>query len=113
VAPRFFLACSFCGSGQRQVGHLIAGPHVYICDRCVIRAHAVIAGQGQTASTHLATIHQVGDAYEAAQCSFCGKRRYQVAGMAAAAPGDNLAVCEECLDLCDEIISEELGEPGG
>ena len=27
--------CSFCGSGQKQVNRLIAGPGVYICDSCV------------------------------------------------------------------------------
>jgi hypothetical protein len=27
--------CSFCGSGQRQVRKLIAGPGVFICDGCV------------------------------------------------------------------------------
>jgi ClpX C4-type zinc finger len=29
------LKCSFCGTGQRQVRKLIAGPGVYICDECV------------------------------------------------------------------------------
>lgn len=28
-------ACSFCGKTQRQVGKLIAGPNVYICDGCI------------------------------------------------------------------------------
>src|SRR3954467_4009277 len=27
--------CSFCGSSQRQVKKLIAGPGVWICDECV------------------------------------------------------------------------------
>jgi len=27
--------CSFCGSSQRQVNKLIAGPGVWICDGCV------------------------------------------------------------------------------
>src|SRR3954451_5937000 len=27
--------CSFCGSSQRQVNKLIAGPGVWICDNCV------------------------------------------------------------------------------
>ena len=49
------------------------------------------------------------------QCSFCGKRRDQVAGLAvsSAQTGRKLpaAICTECLDLCTEIITEELGEP--
>jgi hypothetical protein len=75
------------------------------------RAHTVIAGQAQTASTPIATIRRVSREDQAAQCSFCGKRRYKVAGMAAAAPGDSLAVCDECLELCDEILAEDLDEP--
>jgi len=30
-----FLVCSFCGQNQKQVRKLIAGPDVYICDRCI------------------------------------------------------------------------------
>jgi hypothetical protein len=29
------LACSFCGRGEKEVEKLVAGPRVYICDRCV------------------------------------------------------------------------------
>jgi ATP-dependent protease Clp ATPase subunit len=28
------LACSFCGRGEKDVEKLVAGPRVYICDRC-------------------------------------------------------------------------------
>ena len=29
------LRCSFCGKHQDQVGRLIAGPNVFICNECV------------------------------------------------------------------------------
>ncbi len=29
------LRCSFCNKNQREVGRLIAGPNVFICDECV------------------------------------------------------------------------------
>jgi ATP-dependent protease Clp ATPase subunit len=103
------LSCSFCGSSQKQVKKLIAGPGVYICDGCMRRAQAVIAEPGRTASTPTATIQQVSAATGAEQCSFCGKHRHQVAAMASA--GDE-RICDECLELCDEIVSEELGELG-
>jgi ClpX C4-type zinc finger protein len=32
---RRHLACSFCGKNEDQVEKLVAGPRVYICDRCV------------------------------------------------------------------------------
>ena len=38
------LSCSFCGKGQREVGKLIAGPTVYICDECVELCNGLIAG---------------------------------------------------------------------
>jgi ATP-dependent protease Clp ATPase subunit len=101
-------SCSFCGSSQQQVEHLIAGPHVYICDRCVGRARMVITGQSYTASTPIARMRQVSPEDQAARCSFCGKHRHKVAAMAAGAPGDQLTVCDECLELCDEIISDNL-----
>jgi len=29
--------CSFCGKTQKQVGKLIAGPGVYICNECILK----------------------------------------------------------------------------
>jgi ATP-dependent protease Clp ATPase subunit len=100
-----YLSCSFCGKSQKQVRKLIAGADAYICDGCVSSAHAVIAEPGRTATTPIATIALVNDEPGAAQCGFCGKRRDQVAAMASA--GDR-RICDECLGLCDEILSEEL-----
>lgn len=97
------LSCSFCGNSQKQVGKLITGPDGRICDDCVSLAYGVLAGEGQTASTPIAMIRQVSDEAGTDQCSFCQKRRHQVAAMASA--GDS-RICDECLELCDEIISD-------
>lgn len=40
-------ACSFCGAGASSVGHLIAGPGVWICDGCVRVCHGIIESLGQ------------------------------------------------------------------
>lgn len=98
------LSCSFCGASQKQVGKLIAGPHGKICDGCVRLTHEVTAGLARTASTPIATIRQVGDEAGTDQCSFCEKRRHQVVAMAWA--GDT-RICDECLELCDEILTDE------
>lgn len=78
------LVCSFCGLDQTEVAKLIAGPSVYICDRCIGVAR---------------------DGFEPAErCSFCTKaatEAFPVVGR-----GD-VAICPECLDLCDEIIADE------
>ena len=101
------LSCSFCGQSQKQVKKLIAGPNAYICDCCMRRVHKVLAAPGRTASTPIARIRQVEDEPGSGQCSFCEKPRYRVAVMASA--GTN-RICNECLDLCDEIVGDELAE---
>lgn len=41
------------------------------------------------------------------RCSFCGKSQDQVKRLIA---GPNVYICDECIDLCQEIISEEVEE---
>ena len=38
--------CSFCGKSQAEVGRLIAGPGVHICDQCVGLCHSLITREG-------------------------------------------------------------------
>jgi ATP-dependent Clp protease ATP-binding subunit ClpX len=42
------------------------------------------------------------------KCSFCGKSQKQVKKLIA---GPGFYICDECIDLCNEIIEEELAEP--
>ena len=104
--PGTMLKCSFCGKLQKQVRKLIAGPGVYICNECIEKAERVIA-TGEATATPLSAMTSVGEDMDAlrVKCSFCGKRRHQVSGAAAAA---RLAICTECLALCHEIITEAL-----
>ena len=39
------------------------------------------------------------------RCSFCGKTQDQVKRLIA---GPNVYICDECIELCSEIIEEEL-----
>ena len=41
------------------------------------------------------------------KCSFCGKTQDQVRRLIA---GPNVYICDECVELCDEIIQEEIEE---
>ena len=41
-------------------------------------------------------------------CSFCGKSQRQVKKLIA---GPGVYICDECIDLCNEIIDEELVAP--
>lgn len=38
------LRCSFCRRREAEVAKLVAGPHVYICDRCVAVAAEIMGG---------------------------------------------------------------------
>lgn len=107
------LACTFCGRHQAQVKKLIAGPSVYICDRCIdLVRHVIISAE--PATTPVGEVNAVPEVQARARCSFCGKYRPQIAGMAGiptetpGKPPGIAAICTECLDLCDEIITEEL-----
>jgi hypothetical protein len=98
------LKCSFCGKPQEEVRKLIAGPGVYICDECTDKTDRVIA-TGEPAATPLFAMKSVSEDATRLKCSFCGKHRYQVSGLAVAA---RLAICTECIALCHEIIAEQL-----
>ncbi len=102
--PGDLLKCSFCGKTQQQVRKLIAGPGVYVCDECIEKTGRVI-GTGEVAATPLSAVKSVDEDAVTAKCSFCGKRRNQVSGLAAAA---GVMICTECLALCGEIIAEDL-----
>jgi len=42
-------------------------------------------------------------------CSFCGKSQKQVKKLIA---GPVVSICDECVDLCNEIVAEEWYGPG-
>ena len=48
-----------------------------------------------------------GESGELLKCSFCGKSQKQVKKLIA---GPGVYICDECIDLCNEIIEEELTE---
>ncbi len=48
-----------------------------------------------------------GDSGELLKCSFCGKSQKQVKKLIA---GPGVYICDECIDLCNEIIEEELAD---
>ena len=48
-----------------------------------------------------------GESGDLLKCSFCGKSQKQVKKLIA---GPGVYICDECIDLCNEIIEEELSE---
>jgi hypothetical protein len=105
--------CSFCGRSREECDRLIAGPGVFICDRCVALATGLSAGaavEGRAAGPM-----RLEPPGSEVRCSFCGKEARQVRRLVAsrlpAAPGgkfgqERTRICDECLDLCGEILAE-------
>jgi ATP-dependent Clp protease ATP-binding subunit ClpX len=53
-------------------------------------------------------VARASDGNEQLLCSFCGKSQRQVKKLIA---GPGVYICDECIDLCNEIIDEELTTP--
>src|SRR5690348_5947215 len=52
-------------------------------------------------------VARIGETGDLLKCSFCGKSQKQVKKLIA---GPGVYICDECIDLCNEIIEEELAE---
>lgn len=50
---------------------------------------------------------RIGESSDLLKCSFCGKSQKQVKKLIA---GPGVYICDECIDLCNEIIVEELSD---
>lgn len=97
--------CCFCDLPKQPEGQLIAGPRIYICDTCIAMATAVIE-TGDPMPSPTAMVEPVPKASDDEhRCSFCGKFRHKVDGMAAAG---EVCICVECLELCSQILAEQL-----
>lgn len=112
--PGVPLRCSFCDRSQAEVPKLIAGPNVCICDTCVDIAQETLATHVASAGG-LTWIHPVEEVSKSV-CSFCGKGSGSGVRLVAATrqggqftevfiPG--ITICNECVDLCREILTEE------
>jgi ATP-dependent Clp protease ATP-binding subunit ClpX len=55
-------------------------------------------------------VARIGESGDLLKCSFCGKSQKQVKKLIA---GPGVYICDECIDLCNEIIEEELTEATG
>jgi hypothetical protein len=104
--------CSFCGRSHEECEQLIAGPGVFICERCVAQATRLSAGPVVEYRTEGPLRLEALESET--RCSFCGKDARQgvvlVAGGLPGAPagkfGQDARICDECLDLCLEILAE-------
>ena len=96
--------CSFCGRSGIDVASLVAGPGVYICERCTTDASQLASPSGGEPADNLISLVPAGQ--HDATCSFCGKKRRDVEHLAAS---QTAAICDQCLALCREIHAEQQG----
>jgi ClpX C4-type zinc finger len=90
---------------------LIAGPQVFIGDRCVVQATRLAAGpavEGQAEGSM-----RPEPPGSKAQCSFCGKearKAWHLVASGVSVPGGKFGdlprICDKCRDLCLEILAE-------
>lgn len=107
-------ACSFCAATTPAARKLIAGPGVHVCDGCVAVASRVATGEAGARRLWAQRASSDGPPGRRPRlkwggkdtCSFCGKQPHQVASVVR---GVRARICSQCLDLCREIIAEELG----
>lgn len=88
--------CTWCGRPPSEVAKLIAGPHVYICDRCLQRAELAVEGRAASAPFARPAKRPV-----VARCAFCGRRSTGGRSVVTAEAGN---VCTDCLRVCREIV---------
>jgi hypothetical protein len=103
--------CSFCGRPCDVDARLIAGPGVFICDRCVVQATRLAAGSAVEGQAEAPM--RLEPPGSETRCSFCGLearkvRRLVASGLPVSAGkfGDRPRICDRCLDLCQEILAE-------
>ena len=103
--------CSFCGRPHDVCAKLIAGPGVFICDRCV--GQATQRSGGPVVEGRAEGSMRLEPSGSEVRCSFCGKEARKVRHLVASGLsvpagkfGDLPRICDKCLDLCLEILAE-------
>lgn len=101
--PKRDAVCTFCSRPPSEVAKLVAGPNVFICDRCIGRVEGVFAGRRETAQSLLTLAgHRA-----RARCSFCGKSK--AADRPIAVADKATSVCRDCASMCRRIVDDRRG----
>lgn len=87
--------CTWCQRPPSEVNQLIAGPHVYICDACIVDAEHAAEG---AASKRFAAARRRA---VTVRCAFCSRWASGKRALLTAAAGH---VCTDCLRVCREIL---------
>jgi len=91
-----------------EVRKLVAGPGIFICNDCISAGSRALTGHAPPA-VEPSTFTLVNADARDTRCNFCGKQRRKVKAMATGTGG---AICDQCLDLCQEIPVEDRAPLG-
>lgn len=107
--------CTFCDQPEGKVRKLVAGPYVFICDRCVGLARTVIA-TGK-AKKNKWTELSVETRDDKAKCWFCGRGvksvYHLIVGHVPPSSGKHesqvghVCICDICLGLAERVLAEQ------
>ena len=86
--------CTFCDRPPGEVAKLIAGPHIYICDRCV-------AGAEAAATRSSAEFRRARGLTK--RCGFCSRA---TRGQRTVLAGLRANVCTDCVEQCRHILDD-------
>jgi formylmethanofuran dehydrogenase subunit E len=86
--------CNGCGRLKDEVMHMIAGPNVYMCDRCVAQAARQL--------TPRLPLTPRRPAVDAVRCRFC----HQLRSKDEATSVGSATVCVACLGVMEGILAE-------
>lgn len=89
--------CTWCGRPPSEVSKLVAGPNVFICDRCLTACEQTLDARNATSGAHQRT-----RAVARGRCAFCSRRsspsRTIVTGPAA-------NICDDCMRISREFMN--------
>jgi len=92
--------CNGCGRLKDEVTYMIAGPHVYMCDRCVAQAARQLTPRRPLTPRQPLTPGQ--PQVDAVRCRFCHLLRSKDEATSVA----SVNVCVDCLGLMEGVLAE-------
>ena len=92
--------CNGCRRLKDEVTDMIAGPHVYMCDRCVAQAARQLTPRRLPTPRRLLTPHRPPVA--AVRCRFCRQLRSKDEATSVG----SATVCVDCLGVMEGILAE-------
>jgi hypothetical protein len=95
--PKRDAVCTFCDRPPREVAKLVAGPNVFICDRCIGHVESAFESGQDTRRRDL----MLAGPRARARCSFCGKSRAADRPIVVARAA---SACRECASICRRIV---------